>query len=237
MFKNQVEESFAKNFDNENALSLIKSFFRNQKIAKEKINDYLFKFIQILEREITLFDAIEDAMFHEINETIDENKGVLNYFLNKVNKDWKLKELYHHLKNYKIRIVLTAHPTQFYPIYILNIIEELSAQIKNKNIEKINNTLKQLAHSSFLNKKKPTPLEEANSIVVFLKKIFYDIISEIEWEIEDKIRDNLTKKNHPIHLNPLIEIGFWPGGDRDGNPFVTHQTTNEVSLLLKGNHR
>ena len=162
-----------------------------------------------------------------------KTRGLLNYFLNKVDKDWKLKELYRHLKNYKIRIVLTAHPTQFYPIYILNIIEELSVQIRNKNIESINNTLKQLAHSSFLNKKKPTPLEEANSIVVFLKKIFYDIISEIEWEIETKIRDNLTKKSHPVHLNPLIEIGFWPGGDRDGNPFVTHHTTKEVALLLK----
>ena len=80
LFKNQVEESFAKNFDNEDALSLIKSFFRDQKITEEKVDDYLFKFIQILEREITLFDAIEDAMFHEINETIDENKGAFELF-------------------------------------------------------------------------------------------------------------------------------------------------------------
>ena len=233
LFKNRVEKSFIKNFTDENSLDLIQSFFKNQKIPKSKIKDYLFKFIQILEREITLFDAIEDAMFQEINETSRENQGALSYFLNKVDKDWKLTDLYRHLKNYKIRIVLTAHPTQFYPVYILNIIEELSLQISNKNIENINSTLKQLAYSSFLNKKKPTPFEEANSIVIFLKKIFYEVISDIEWEIERKIKNNLPEKKYPARLNPLIEIGFWPGGDRDGNPFVTHETTKKVALLLK----
>ncbi|MFZ6011244.1 MAG: phosphoenolpyruvate carboxylase, partial [Bacteroidota bacterium] len=31
----------------------------------------------------------------------------------------------------------------------------------------------------------------------------------------------------------LIKIGFWPGGDRDGNPFVTHQITLQVAQRLQ----
>ncbi len=34
--------------------------------------------------------------------------------------------------------------------------------------------------------------------------------------------------------NPLIHMGFWPGGDRDGNPFVTADTTLKVADALRG---
>jgi phosphoenolpyruvate carboxylase len=33
---------------------------------------------------------------------------------------------------------------------------------------------------------------------------------------------------HPID-NEIIDLGFWPGGDRDGNPFVTTQITLDVA--------
>jgi phosphoenolpyruvate carboxylase len=33
--------------------------------------------------------------------------------------------------------------------------------------------------------------------------------------------------------NPLIKLGFWPGGDRDGNPFVTTEITLKVADRLR----
>jgi phosphoenolpyruvate carboxylase len=33
--------------------------------------------------------------------------------------------------------------------------------------------------------------------------------------------------------NPLIKLGFWPGGDRDGNPFVTTEITIKVAERLR----
>ena len=33
--------------------------------------------------------------------------------------------------------------------------------------------------------------------------------------------------------NDIINIGFWPGGDRDGNPFVTPEITLKVAGRLR----
>ena len=33
--------------------------------------------------------------------------------------------------------------------------------------------------------------------------------------------------------NSIVNIGFWTGGDRDGNPFVTPQITVDVARKLK----
>ena len=33
--------------------------------------------------------------------------------------------------------------------------------------------------------------------------------------------------------NPVIQMGFWPGGDRDGNPFVKSDTTIKVAETLR----
>ena len=33
--------------------------------------------------------------------------------------------------------------------------------------------------------------------------------------------------------NEVIDLGFWPGGDRDGNPFVTTKITLDVAEKLR----
>jgi len=82
-----------------------------------------------------------------------------------------------------------------------------------------------LGKTPFFNKTSPTPVDEAVSLVWFLENTFYHAVSAIQAKLEEEFD---IAKAHQI-----LELGFWPGGDRDGNPNVTTQTTKEVAVLLR----
>ena len=116
----------------------------------------LFRFIQYIERQVVLFDAIEDAAFPVINNM--DGIGTLRSLKEKAFSENKIEELKAYLDEFKVRIVLTAHPTQFYPGSVLGIITDLTEAVKDNDMERINNLLAQLGKTPFLNIKSPLHL-------------------------------------------------------------------------------
>lgn len=208
---------------------IIAGFFEEMfpKATEKQQSDLLFQMIQYVERQVVLFDSIEDAAYEKINDLT--GKGSVKALINRVDNDHKREELIKKLKTFSIRLTLTAHPTQFYPGTVLGIITDLENSIRNNDLGSINSLLQQLGKTGFINREKPTPFDEAVSLVWFLENVFYQSISDIMIRM-------LNTLNIPLHEwdNPgLLKIGFWPGGDRDGNPFVTHETTLLVSERMK----
>lgn len=203
--------------------SFAKKYIDNATEA-EKI-DLLFRFIQYVERQIVLFDAIEDAAFPIVNNM--EGSGSLRES-NERTETKELKEkLISFLDDFKVRPVLTAHPTQFYPGAVLGIITDLTEAIRNNDLVKIKQLLAQLGKTPFIKKEKPTPYDEAVSLIWYLENVFYQTSGEMLQYIQKNIY-----KEKPI-ANPIINLGFWPGGDRDGNPFVTSEITLKVADRLR----
>ena len=211
----------------DNPSTIVETFFQKYQARRTKKSQIklLFRFIQYIERQVVLFDAIEDAAFPVINNM--DGIGTLRSLKEKAFSENKIDELKAYLDEFKVRIVLTAHPTQFYPGSVLGIITDLTEAIKDNDLERINNLLAQLGKTPFFKHEKPTPYDEAVNLIWYLENVFYDSFGSIFDYIQQNIYDNKVIKNE------IINIGFWPGGDRDGNPFVLPDTTLKVAGLLK----
>ena len=222
LFLIHCEESYSRN---ESPVELIESFFKQYTSItgeKEKL-DLLFRFVQYSERQVVLFDALEDAAFSEVNDL--NGAGSLKQLQSQVEQSGKENLYTEKLKDFSVRIVLTAHPTQFYTGEVLGIIHDLSKALADENVALINQYLQQLGRTPFLKKEKPAPFDEAMSLMWYLENIFYAAAGRISSVI----------KNNNFNLDefhPVIRMGFWPGGDRDGNPFVTAETTVKVASAL-----
>ncbi len=218
------EEGYAKG---KSPKDIIDHFFRTQTDyveEKDKL-DLLFRFIQYGERQVVLFDALEDAAFALTHDL--EGIGTLKQIETETRVKALTGPLADRLKEFAVRLVLTAHPTQFYPDSVLGIIHELANCIATNQITEINLLLQQLGKTPFFKHTRPSPVDEANSLIWYLKKIFYPAIGRINQRVIGLIPETAREQD------PLIHLGFWPGGDRDGNPFVTWQTTVEVAGNLR----
>ena len=214
---------------NKNPIEIVEDFFEHyypNNSEKDKI-DILFRLIQFIERQVVLFDAIEDAAFTEVNNF--SGRGTLRSSKEEAAEKTKTAALKDYLNNFKVRPVLTAHPTQFYPGSVLGIITDLSAAIKANDLPSIKLLLAQLGRTPFFKKEKPSPLDEARSLMWYLDNVFYHSVSNIHQYIKNNIFDGKDFEN------PLINLGFWPGGDRDGNPFVTTAITIKTAQELRAN--
>jgi phosphoenolpyruvate carboxylase len=206
---------------------ILEEFFRKHTTLsgeREKA-DILFRFVQYVERQIVLFDALEDAAFRHVNDM--SGAGTLKHLLSEVLQTGKEEQLTEKLKDYSVWMVLTAHPTQFYPGAVLGIINDLSRAVIENNAADINLYLQQLGKTPFLKKQKPTPYDEAISLIWYLENVFYHASGRILSALKDQFPHAVSKNN------AVIKMGFWPGGDRDGNPFVKAETTLRVAEALR----
>lgn len=187
--------------------------------------DLMFRFIQYIERQIVLFDAIEDASFSLVNNL--GGRGSLRDIKEIADEKEKTNELRDFLENFNVRPVLTAHPTQFYPGTVLGIITDLTTAIREDDLLKIKQLLSQLGKTPFIKSEKPTPFDEAVSLIWYLENVFYETVGSMMLYLQKNIFQDQEI------INPIFNLGFWPGGDRDGNPYVTTEISLNVADRLR----
>ncbi|ARS34945.1 phosphoenolpyruvate carboxylase [Pontibacter actiniarum] len=207
---------------------IISSFFEQYTTYRtdQEQHDLLFRFVQYAERQVVLFDALEEAAFRDTHDMY--GVGTLKQLgaaVVQANAEPRLAEK---LKNFAVRLVLTAHPTQFYPSNVLGIINDLSQALATDNTSLAHSYLRQLGKTPFFKKEKPTPYEEAVNLIWFLENVFYKAGGNILTSLKNQFPEAVQRNSQ------LVRMGFWPGGDRDGNPFVKADTTLRVADALRG---
>ncbi len=208
---------------------IIEHFFEDllETATPKERNDLLFAFIQYIERQVVLFDSVEDAAFDKTHDL--SGKGSVMYLTDRLENEEMKQKLLDKLADYSVRIVLTAHPTQFYSGQVLGIMNDMEDAIKKNDFTAVNQLLLQLGKTAFINHEKPTPYDEAVSLCWFLENVYYDAIPTIITKLVKGL--NMTIHDWP-YVN-IYRLGFWPGGDRDGNPFVSADTTLKVAARLR----
>ena len=218
------EDGFKKR---ESPIAIIDNFIAKQTSfnKEEQKIDLLFRFVQYIERQVVLFDALEDAAFKFINDF--NGTGTLKHLSNNINSKQIDKGLQKKLNAFKVQLVLTAHPTQFYRGAVLGIINDISNAVQHNQENLIYTYLQQLGRTPFYQKNKPTPFDEAVSLIWYLENVFYPATARIKGFIKNNFNEVWNAEN------TMIKMGFWPGGDRDGNPFVNVKTTQQVANALR----
>lgn len=224
LFTDVCENGFKKQETPKEIVDFFTEKYLHSSLETDKI-DLMFRFIQYIERQIVLFDAIEDAAFPVVNNM--EGRGSLRDIKEKADAKNKKEELIDFLENFNVRTVLTAHPTQFYTGAVLGIINDLTDAIRKNNLLEIKQLLAQLGKTPFIQSEKPNPYDEAVSLIWYLENVFYETSGEMVHYLQKNIFNGNSIQN------PLIKLGFWPGGDRDGNPFVTTEITLKVAERLR----
>ena len=207
---------------------IVEEFFKKhtEVTTEEQKQELLFKIIQYIERQVVLFDSIEDAAFQQLHSESDA--GTVMQLHERALQEHKLGKVREKLEDFAVKVVFTAHPTQFYPNAVQRILHDLRSAILKDDINEIDLLLQQLGKTPFVNKERPTPLDEALSIIFYLRYVYYDTIGELY----KKLKQSFGSEDFDIHQD-VFQLGFWPGGDRDGNPFVTADVTLKVANELR----
>jgi phosphoenolpyruvate carboxylase len=136
--------------------------------------------------------------------------------------------------------VLTAHPTEAARRSILTKLATIAELLERRadtrcsdaEIERIDGRIAELIELMWqtdeLRRDRPTPLDEARSILYYLESIAGLVFDGIS-DVVDAEFDRLGRRPAPDAAP--IRFGTWVGGDRDGNPSVTPGVTLEVLAL------
>jgi phosphoenolpyruvate carboxylase len=145
------------------------------------------------------------------------------------------------LADIQIELVLTAHPTEVARRTLIQIFNDISALLATLDRENVTphgraGYSRQLAervlalwHTEEIRTVRPTPVNEAKWGFIAVEQSFWYAIPNFLRELDAQLEQQSLA---PLPVEQvLFSLGSWMGGDRDGNPNVTHGITREVCLL------
>ena len=136
-----------------------------------------------------------------------------------------------------VRPVFTAHPTEAARRSVqtkttdiadlLSVVHDAAATPaeQDRAVRRMAELIEAMWQTDELRVERPTPVDEARSVIYFFDSLFSDPVPEVYAELAHQLA-RLGVDLAP-DADPLT-FGSWVGGDRDGNPNVTPSVTMEV---------
>lgn len=153
------------------------------------------------------------------------------------------KQLFQQVSNLSIELVLTAHPTEVSRRTLIQKYDDINEGLSKLDQQKLTprerqqvlDDLKQLICSAWqtdeIRQNKPTPLDEAKWGFTTIEQTLWNAVPKFVRELDTLVHQHCDA-HLPLDISP-IRFASWMGGDRDGNPNVTHNVTQEVLWLSR----
>ena len=138
--------------------------------------------------------------------------------------------------------VLTAHPTEARRRAVASAIRRISdllsdrdsgqqgrlaaAEIERRLLEQID----VLWRTSPLRTTRPTPLDEVRTAMNIFDQTLFQVVPQVYRLLDDWMLDSEAGKK-PVVAPAFMRLGSWIAADRDGNPFVTAEVTEEAAAI------
>jgi len=144
-------------------------------------------------------------------------------------------ELASWLKDFSIRPVFTAHPTEAARRSILSKLDKIATLLDQPTNSirnaRLSESIDLLWQTDELRVERPLVTDEAVNALYYLDDLFRftvpDVLDEFATEIR-KLGIEIEPSSRPL------SFGTWIGGDRDGNPNVTPELTSEIVVIQVG---
>lgn len=142
------------------------------------------------------------------------------------------------LERVRIELVMTAHPTEAQRRTVLmaqrrlaGLVESLGDPLKTPTERaRIRMDLKEevrtLWHTREVRLRAPEVLDEVRMGLWYLEETFFDVVPALLEDLEQGLAEALGDPG--LRVGPLVRVGSWIGGDRDGHPLVRADTTEAV---------
>ncbi|RBP33889.1 phosphoenolpyruvate carboxylase type 1 [Marinobacter pelagius] len=151
------------------------------------------------------------------------------------------EELHRRVADLRIEFVLTAHPTEVARRTLIMKYDEMSdclSQLdhddlmpaeRDEIVARLSRLIAEAWHTDEIRHERPTAVDEAKWGFAVIENSLWQALPDFLRSLDVSLSD-ATGKGLPLQVSP-IRIASWMGGDRDGNPNVTHEVTRTVFLL------
>ena len=158
-------------------------------------------------------------------------------------QDISADTLFKQICELNIELVLTAHPTEVSRRTLIQKYDGINNCLFKVDQQKLTprerdtvlQELKQLICSAWqtdeIRQHRPTPVDEAKWGFTTIEQTLWNAVPKFVRQLDDMVEVHCGKRL-PLSIAP-VRFSSWMGGDRDANPNVTQQITQEVLWLSR----
>ncbi|WP_281260735.1 phosphoenolpyruvate carboxylase [Murinocardiopsis flavida] len=182
----------------------------------------------------------------ERDDAVDPPAGSLAAAVRDVRADGGEERLRAFIDGMEFHPVLTAHPTEARRRAVSTAIQRVSVQLDRLRGAYPGSSVETEAHrrlmeevdllwrTSQLRSTRLDPLDEVRTAMAAFDETVFRVVPEIYRALDTALDPEGAGRRPPL-AKPFVRYGSWIGGDRDGNPFVTHEITREA-ISIQSEH-